>query len=183
MRGYFFRKIMQNQKNISPNQNYVNAFEKQQQELLKRAIKSRCNAQAPYSKYLVGAAVLSERGGIYSGCNVERCSYTQTTHAEQNAVDTMIAQEGSVKIIAMAIAAGPADAELAFPETVNVSQEIKAGVCGHCLQIIWENCFDDPNIPIVVLSAHGSLASVTIGDLLPMPFGPSDLGINYQNNI
>ncbi|MEX2437805.1 MAG: hypothetical protein WD449_00965 [Candidatus Babeliales bacterium] len=97
-----------------------NHLEKQQQELLRLAVKARSNAQAPYSHYAVGAAVLSQNGGMYSGCNVERCSYTQTTHAEQNAVDTMIAHEGSVKIEAIAVVGAPQSEQISL---TSVSRE------------------------------------------------------------
>jgi cytidine deaminase len=159
-----------------------NAFEikKQQRELLQLALKARFNAQVPYSKYAVGAAVLSSNGKIYFGCNVERCSYTQTTHAEQNAIDSMIAHEGSVKIMSIVIVAAPADQKIDIPEILELSESAMPGICGHCLQIIWENCCDDPHVSILVLLANGALVSTTIGRLLPMPFGPSNLGISYQ---
>lgn len=63
----------------------------QEQELIQHAINVRSRAQAPYSHYACGAAIRTDRNTVHTGCNVERCSYTQTTHAEQNAIDTMVA--------------------------------------------------------------------------------------------
>jgi len=80
---------------------------------------------------------LSESGTIYTGCNVERSTYTQTTHAEQNATDNMVAAEGPAKIVAMAIVGAPERADI-----WNV-ERFACFACGHCLQIIWENCLAD----------------------------------------
>src|SRR5438093_333612 len=84
----------------------------------------RLNAQAPYSKYFVGVTLQSESGAFYSGCNVERGSWTQTTHAEQNALDSMVAREGSVKVAKLALIGAPADKEIIFPPVIAKSREI-----------------------------------------------------------
>lgn len=158
-----------------------------EQHLLSAAAKARLNAQAPYSKYLVGAAILSNRGTVHCGCNVERCTYTQTTHAEQNAIDNMVAELGSAKIEAIALVAGPADADFSnVPAMINYARDKTISdlrevpiPCGHCLQIIWENCWGDPNVRIIALAPNGEVVVTTIGDAFPMRFGPDDLGINY----
>lgn len=153
-------------------------------ELIQQAFLVRNNAQAPYSNYHVGSAIRSQQGKIYQGCNVERCSYTQSTHAEQNAIDTMIAQEGPVKIAAVAVVAAPAtkklefldfaDAEIIFGKPYGVSP------CGHCRQIIWENSLNDSTVIIYLVNVNSKTIYVTtIGELLPCPFGPCDLGIVY----
>ncbi|MEK7464579.1 MAG: hypothetical protein AAB617_02250 [Patescibacteria group bacterium] len=151
--------------------------------LLEIAGKARLNAQAPYSRYLVGAAVRSEKQTIHIGCNVERCSWTQTTHAEQAGVDAMIAALGPTKIRAVAIVGEPADRIVAFPPErtgVPITDIEKVPVsCGHCLQIIWENCFNDPGVELISLCGNGEIAITTIGDVFPMRFGPNDLGIQY----
>ncbi len=157
------------------------SLEKGQQALLESAIKARSNAQAPYSKFFVGAAVLSENGNVYFGCNVERCSYTQTTHAEQNAIDTMIANEGPTKIRMLAVVGAPQSEKIIVSSLSSSPRpNDKAAICGQCLQIIWENCFDDASVEILVLLGSDKIAKLTIGDLLPMPFGPSDLGVDYN---
>ena len=151
--------------------------------LLYRAYAARQNAQAPYSRFYVGAAVrpATESGNrVYVGCNVERCSYTQTTHAEQNAIDSMVADRGPTKIAAVAIVAAPADAAFDFPPAAaKLEQPIAfSAPCGHCLQIIWENCNGDPDVRLIDLSASGRILVTTIGSALPMRFGPEALGIS-----
>lgn len=70
--------------------------------LREAALSARRRAYAPYSKFLVGAALLTPAGSIYSGCNVENASYGLAICAERNAITTMIA-EGEQEIVAMAI--------------------------------------------------------------------------------
>ena len=154
-----------------------------QKELLKQAAGARLNAQAPYSHYFVGVAILNEREKIYRGCNVERCTWTQTTHAEQNAVDTMITEEGPSKIIKLGLVAGPDNLTVALPPVrdssfINIDQVPVP--CGHCLQCIWENCFNDKNIELISLCSNGQIAITTIDSAFPFKFGPVDLGIDYS---
>ena len=164
---------------------YVCEFEEldeQEQALLLVAADARTHAQAPYSHYLVGAAVLDGDGHITAGCNVERCTYTQTTHAEQAAVDAMVVHGKSKKIRAVAVVAGPegivGKSIDNFPkgEVVTVFDKIPAPSCGHCLQIIWENCGGDNKVKLYSWD-DGWVYITTIGDAFPMKFGPNDLGI------
>ncbi len=156
-----------------------------EQELVYAALNARRNAQAPYSNYFVGAAVRGNKGTIHTGCNVERCSYTQTTHAEQNAIDNMITHWGPTKIETIAIVGGPASATLApslHALTPSLTHPEEATLpCGHCRQIIWENCFGDRSVKILSLTPQGDILSATIRDFLPMCFGPDQLGIDYAN--
>lgn len=154
-----------------------------QQQLFDHAARVRGNAQAPYSKFHVGAAVLSNQGTIHAGCNVERCTWTQTTHAEQNAVDSMVAALGPVKIEAVAVVAAPAHVAVTLPPSVTQHApdiEKISFSCAHCLQIIWENCFGDAGVALLCLLANGQVAQSTIGDALPQRFGPEDVGVFYQ---
>jgi len=159
---------------------------KEEQNLLIAAAKVRNNTQAPYSNYWVGVAVLSQKGTVYLGCNVERCSWTQTSHAEQNAIDSMVADLGPTKSEIIALVAGPAGISIDIPpkgesEPVSTIEQVPVP-CGHCLQIIWENCLQDPNVKLIALMANGEVASTTIGDALPMRFGPEHLGVDYSKN-
>ncbi len=155
-------------------------LDEQEQALLLVAADAMTKAQAPYSHYLVGAAVLDGDGHITAGCNVERCTYTQTTHAEQAAVDAMVVHGKSRKIQAVAVVGGP-DGTINGPierfpkgEVVASFDEIPAPSCGHCLQIIWENCRGDNKVKLYSW-ADGWVYITTIGDALPMKFGPNDL--------
>jgi cytidine deaminase len=160
------------------------------QRLIRSAIEVRDHAQAPYSGYAVGAALLTESGCLYVGCNVERASYTQTTHAEQNAIDTMVATEGPQKISSMAIIGAPRGTPRSlFVESIEsvpmekqpIAWEQVCPSCGHCLQIIWENSMGDSSVALYHVFTNGMVACTTIGDALPMRFGPSELGIDIRS--
>ncbi len=151
--------------------------------LFRMAADVRLKAQTPYSHFFVGVAVMSASGNIYAGCNVERASWTQTTHAEQNAIDTMVSSEGSAKLWKLALVGGMQDAKVSIPPKTNVNHKLTFDEipvpCGHCLQIIWENCHDDGGVELFSLCANGQIAKVTIDNAFPLRFGPKDLGVDY----
>ena len=153
-----------------------------EQALFTRAAEVRLRAQAPYSNYLVGVCVVTDTGIISAGCNVERVSYTQTTHAEQSAIDSLIARHGTQKLSVVVGVSGPREKSIEFPpeKTSNSISDINKveAPCGHCLQIIWENCMGDPDVKILWLLPNGEISRTTIGDALPFRFGPNDLGID-----
>ncbi|MEK7503069.1 MAG: hypothetical protein AAB556_01335, partial [Patescibacteria group bacterium] len=157
-----------------------------EKSLFESAVNVRAKAQAPYSHYTVGASVLAHHGGggkIFSGCNVERCTWTQTTHAEQNAIDSMIASLGPWNILKIFIVGAPEHESIGFDDGVveTVPQIENTPVpCGHCLQIIWENCGGNPNVEILSAVGDGWVSKTTIGDAFPMRFGPKDLGVKYN---
>lgn len=118
-------------------------------------------AHAPYSGFKVGAAVLSETGRVYTGCNVENAAYPLGSCAEANAVAAMVAA-GERRIRAVAVAGGqPGDGRLCTP-------------CGGCRQRIRE--FAAPAVPVHVGGPEGWRKSFTLGGLLPDSFGPDNLG-------
>jgi len=94
--------------------------QKQIDDLIDRAISARQNAYAPYSKFKVGAAVLTSEETVFSGCNVENASYSLCICAERTALCSSVAA-GEQDIVAVAVAATP----LAMP-------------CGACRQFIHE---------------------------------------------
>jgi|SRR3989344_416945 len=152
------------------------------QILIKNAGWVRRNAQAPYSRYKVGAAVLSEAVTFHLGCNVENANWTATLHAEHLAIGQMVATRGPwTKIQKIAIVAGPeSDDSIITPERLPVDlytfEEIPVP-CGHCLQIIWENCLNDKSVELLSVFKGKFVAKISIGDALPFKFGPADLGI------
>ena len=151
-----------------------------EQILVVEARAARERAQAPYSGYCVGVAIESVMGRVYTGCNVERCTFTQTTHAEQNAVDTMVRVEGPyAKIRKVVLVAAPAGNFISLPPVVlgdSIQWIDQVPVpCGHCLQIIWENCDGNPNVELIALASNGEVVKTTIGDAFPMRFGPEDV--------
>ena len=165
----------------------ISELSRLQRNLVLEAKTARENAQAPYSNFMVGAAIkvhgVSE---IITGCNVEACSYTQTTHAEQCAICASVAQYGPRRLEAIAIAAGPRGEKINFADIMPkkaisppIDFELASYLspCGHCLQIIWEQCGGNPDIPVISPVPHGLIMIASIGTLFPCRFGPEALGI------
>ena len=123
-------------------------------ELILQAKKAREKAYAPYSKFKVGAAILSGSGKIYTGCNVENASYGLTTCAERNAVASMVAA-GEKRIKAVAVVTG-----LRKP----------ASPCGACRQVLSEFSSD---AQILMAGTRGTVLSESLSRLLPAPFHKS----------
>jgi len=127
------------------------------QDLIGRAIAVRARAYAPYSSHPVGAAVLDEEGHIHTGTNVENAAYPEGVCAEASAISAMIAA-GARRIAAIAVA-GPGP-HLCTP-------------CGGCRQKIRE--FAGPETPVLVCGPEGLEQRFTLGELLPVSFGPGNL--------
>jgi cytidine deaminase len=123
------------------------------QALLAAARAVRRNAHAPYSRFLVGAAVADERGRIHVGCNVENASYGLTVCAERNAVAAAVAA-GARRIAAAAVVTG------ARPP---------ASPCGACRQVLAE--LADSDAPVLLAGPAGAaVTTTTVGALLPLTF-------------
>jgi cytidine deaminase len=122
-----------------------------QQELISLAIKSRQLAYAPYSNFLVGAALLAADGSIYTGCNVENTSYGLCICAERTAICKAVS-EGHQEFQAIAVAANP----FATP-------------CGACRQFIVEF---GKQIEIIAVDANNPdhVKTWVIEDLIPENF-------------
>ncbi|MEK8051640.1 cytidine deaminase [Ideonella sp. DXS22W] len=132
-------------------------FEHHLDALLAAARAARLRAHAPYSRFLVGAALLDEHGRIHAGCNVENAAYPQGQCAEATAIGTLVLA-GGTRIVG-AVVVGVADA----PVTP----------CGGCRQRLREFAADD--CPVWVADLHAVRAQFTLGQLLPASFGPSHL--------
>jgi len=152
-------------------------------ELVRQAWSVRGKASAPYSHFRVGAAVRSARGGVYVGCNVEVCTYSQTTHAEQAAIAAMVSAEGPrARVVAIAIAAAPGKCSIidpmltdGFTDAAAVDDLNRAAVpCGHCLQIINEMAAG-PEMCIIGYHPDGLVSVVTLCDTLPFALKPADI--------
>lgn len=120
-------------------------------ELIEIATKARLQSVAPFSNFLVGAAVRTASGKVYTGCNVESASYGLTVCAERVAIWKALS-EGERQFTELAVVA---DTEALTPP------------CGTCRQIIWEFC---RQASIVLANLHGESQLVSIGDLLPRAF-------------
>ena len=132
-------------------------MKKELESFLQQAMAIRSKAYAPYSKFQVGAAVLSAANKIYLGCNVENASYGLTLCAERSAIAAAIKSEGpEMRIQAIAIAVDPS---------------FIASPCGACRQVIQEFAQPpDKGDCWVVMNNKQQMVHVKLGDLLPFPF-------------
>jgi cytidine deaminase len=121
------------------------------EELVTAAKEARENSYAPYSDFRVGAAIETDDGEIYTGCNVESASYGLTVCAERVAIWKAIS-EGKHKIKNIAVVADTK--ELTPP-------------CGVCRQIIWEF---GGNVLVTLANLNGGRETVEMKDLLPRAF-------------
>jgi cytidine deaminase len=128
--------------------------------MLTAARSAREKAYAPYSKFLVGAAVLDEHGRIHAGCNVENAAYPQGVCAEAGALSAMVLAGGrkAVAVLVVGMAESPVTP------------------CGGCRQKLRE--FAAPDTPILIANAQGVLLNLTLEQLLPHSFGPEHLSTN-----
>ncbi len=115
------------------------------------------NAYAPYSRFKVGAAVRGESGRLYAGCNVENAAYPQGWCAEASAIAAMV-MAGETRIVEAAVMGGG---------------EAPCTPCGGCRQKLHE--FAGGDLPIHVCGPEGLRRTVTLGELLPLAFGPGNL--------
>ena len=126
--------------------------------LLDKAQEARDHSYAPYSKYSVGAALLTADGRIYQGCNIENAGFTPTVCAERTAFFKAV-YDGHRAFRAIAVIA--TGEEMGFP-------------CGVCRQVMAEFC--DSDFLIITSNADGSeIVTETLDQMLPHRFGPKDL--------
>lgn len=141
------------------------------QKLLKAAINNLDKSYAPYSKFNASAAVLISDGGIITGNNIENAAWASVC-AERAAILTANTN-GKRDIIAIAVTGIIRDANgktTAVPEPV--------APCGTCRQFIFEFAqISNHDIDVIMSNTDGSKVVIkTINELLPMAYGPKDLG-------
>ena len=119
--------------------------------LIAAATAARDNAFAPFSQFKVGAALESENGTIFLGCNVESASYGLTMCAERVAIFKGVS-EGHRNYRRIAIVT---DTETPTPP------------CGACRQILWEFCGD---VDVILANLTAIKSKLRLADLLPLPF-------------
>ena len=134
------------------------------EELIAQALEARELAYTPYSHFKVGAALLGKNGVVYKGCNVENASYPATNCAERTAFFSAVAA-GQTEFDAIAIVGGKEDAE---------SLEFCAP-CGVCRQVMREFCVPE-KFEIILAKTAADYKVFTLEELLPMSFGPENLG-------
>ncbi|MFY9114855.1 MAG: cytidine deaminase [Dethiobacteria bacterium] len=120
-------------------------------KIISAAEGARARAYAPYSKFAVGAALLTEDGQIFAGANLENASSSLTVCAERVAVFSAVSA-GYYRFKAMAVIAD--SPEPVFP-------------CGSCRQVLWELAGD---IRIIAANLDHKIIITTLSNLLPHPF-------------
>ena len=126
--------------------------------LIQAALDARENAYAPYSKYAVGAALYTDSGAVYTGCNIENASYGATNCAERTAIFKAVSS-GERRITAIAVAGGMKGCEpvdFAYP-------------CGICRQVMQE--FGGSSLQVIVAKSVEEYQVFTLNELLPFGFG------------
>lgn len=108
-----------------------------QEKLINQAMEARKNAYVPYSDFPVGAAVLTDKGKIYTGCNVENASYGLSNCAERTAIFKAVSEEGDIQLKALAVVA---------------KANISCVPCGACRQVMAEFSADDFEVIMANLS-------------------------------
>lgn len=119
--------------------------------LIDAAKRARENAYAPYSEYRVGAAIATDDGSIFSGCNVENASYGATICAERGAIMRMVASGGSSPVACAVVVGG----------------STPAAPCGICRQVLAEFAKE---MEILLVAEDGAIKETTLSALLPERF-------------
>jgi cytidine deaminase len=129
--------------------------DEQRQQLIETSLAARRWAYAPYSKYAVGAALLTSSGVIYDGVNIENAAYPMVMCAERVAVFKAVS-EGEMNFTAIAVA------------TSNGGTP-----CGACRQVLSEFGLETK---VLIVNGDGIIEQeMTVAELLPGAFGPQDL--------
>ena len=126
-------------------------------QMFEAATKVRERAYVPYSKFKVGAAILTENNHIVVGCNVENAAYPQSQCAEASAIGNMVSQGYSIIKEVLVIGSG----------------DLLCSPWGACRQRIRE--FSSLKTPIHMCNTKGHLKTSTLEELLPDSFGPENL--------
>ncbi len=123
-------------------------------DMMRAANAARANAHAPYSGYAVGACLRAASGRLFSGCNVENAAYPEGLCAEAVALGALVAA-GERRIVEILVVGGGED--ICAP-------------CGGCRQKLAE--FAAPEVPVHLCTSESWRRTVSLGDLLPLHFGP-----------
>ena len=126
-------------------------------EMIALAREARDRAYAPYSRFAVGAVLRGSNGKLYAGCNVENAAYPLAVCAETAAIAAMVA-DGERRIVEALV--------------IGTSETLLTP-CGGCRQRLRE--FATDILPIHLCGPAGLRRTVTLGELLPLPFGSDNL--------
>ena len=150
------KKAEKKDRKLRMRQNDVKRMDKTTQGLLKKALKARENAYVPFSRFKVGAALLTKEGDVFTGCNIENSSFGLTVCAERTAIFTAASngvRPGEISVL------------LVVADTDDVTSP-----CGACRQVMAE--FE---IPIVIMAnIKGDVRKISLEELLPFGFKAAD---------
>ena len=133
------------------------------QGLMQKAKEAREAAYVPYSKFKMGAALLTDKGDVFTGFNIENAAYSLCNCAERTALFKAFS-EGERKYQKMAVIADT-------PQPV--------APCGACRQVLAELC--PPDMEVIMGNLKGDTLIKTVAELLPGAFSQEDL--NEQNRL
>lgn len=132
------------------------------EQLMEMAVEAMSRSYSPYSGYRVGAALLCGDGRVFCGANIENAAFSATVCAERSAFFAAIAA-GERDFCAIAVVGGrEGDVPSAAPP------------CGVCRQVMAEFCRSD--FVIFLKNDRGGIDQYTLGQMLPLSFGPKSLG-------
>ena len=127
------------------------------QELVICAIDAQKNSYAPYSHFNVGAALITESGKVYTGCNIENSAFSPTVCAERVAFFNAVS-DGESKFNSIAIVGSYEGGDYKH----------FCSPCGVCRQVMKEFC--SPDFTIIMGDDTGEYKNMTLGELLPESF-------------
>ncbi|MCM3566577.1 cytidine deaminase [Neobacillus mesonae] len=130
------------------------------EQLIEEAKKARDKAYVPYSKFGVGAALLTSEGKVYHGCNIENAAYSMCNCGERTAVFKAVS-EGERNFQMLAVVA---------------DTDRPCSPCGACRQVMAE--FFPKDMRVILANLKGDLLELTVNDLLPGAFTSEDLHAN-----
>ena len=128
------------------------------QEWIDVAVDALTKAYVPYSKFPVGAALITESGEVFQGCNIENASFGLTNCAERTAFFKAVS-EGNVSFSHLVVAG-------------NTEEPISP--CGACRQVMVEYC--KPDMPVTLVNTKGDIKETTVSGLLPYSFESDQMG-------
>lgn len=126
-------------------------------QLTKLAQEAMSRAYVPYSKFKVGAVLITDENEAILGCNIENASYGLSNCAERTAIFKAVSEKKTKfkKLVVIGDTEGP------------------ISPCGACRQVISEFCA--PDMPVILTNLKGDILETSVAELLPWSFGPQDL--------
>ena len=137
-------------------------------KLAEAALGARLRAYAPHSNFLVGAALETLDGRVFTGCNVENSSYGLTVCAERVAAFSAIAAGVAVRTFQQIVVCAAPRSAAAVALTPP---------CGACRQVLWDLCGD---IPVILWGLDGASETIQLADLLPRAFDATHLTLTHR---